>query len=155
MTPAAALTESEAAAWSAFQRMRARVGGALSRELGQATGLSEADFEVLVAVAEQPDGRLRALALRCGLEWEKSRLSHQLRRMEQRGLVRRESCREDGRGSVVVLTEEGRRLAATARRRYDEAVRRHVIDALTPEQVEALRDICDTLFDHVEAGPHT
>ena len=92
------LSDPQAAAWSSYQRMRARLSGQLNRELARKTGLSEADFEILAALTESPDQPVRALALRCGLEWEKSRLSHQLRRMEARGLVVREQCSEDNRG---------------------------------------------------------
>jgi DNA-binding MarR family transcriptional regulator len=148
------LAPAQADAWAAFQRMRVRLTGAIGRDLARATGLSEADFEILVAVDEQADGLVRSLALRCGLEWEKSRLSHQLRRMETRGLLVRETCEEDGRGAVVRLTEQGRRLAGEARRHYDEAVHRHVVQALTDDQLAALHEISDALLRHVAAAPH-
>ncbi|WP_066360378.1 MarR family winged helix-turn-helix transcriptional regulator [Herbidospora mongoliensis] len=144
------LTDHQAAAWTSYQRMRVRLSGVLGRELARTTGLSEADFDVLVAVHERPDDSVRALALRCGLEWEKSRLSHQLRRMEQRGLITRETCEEDSRGSVVRLTPRGRELACEARKHYDEAVQRYVMDSLTPEQLSALAEIADTLLDRIE-----
>src|SRR4051795_9239388 len=107
-------TEKYEEAWARYQRMRVRLTGRLNRELAHETGLSEADFEILVALTESPDESVRALALRCGLEWEKSRLSHQLRRMEMRGLVIREDCAEDSRGSSIRVTEAGRALAAAA-----------------------------------------
>src|SRR5215207_5022578 len=125
------LTERQVAAWASYQRMRVRLSGRLNRELARTTGLSEADFEILVALTEAPDETVRTLALRCGLEWEKSRLSHQLRRMEARGLVTREECAEDNRGSVVRVTGAGRQLAAEARHHYEQAVRRYVTDVLT------------------------
>ena len=120
-----ALTETEATTWAAFQRMRTRLTGQLSRELSRETGLSEADFEILVALIESPDESARSLALRCGLDWEKSRLSHQLRRMEQRGLVTREICTEDNRSAVIRITDAGRELVCNARRQFDQAVRRY------------------------------
>ncbi|WP_214102906.1 MarR family winged helix-turn-helix transcriptional regulator [Acrocarpospora catenulata] len=147
------LTERQAAAWASYQRMRARLNGVLGRELARATGLSEADFEVLVAINERPGEPVRALALRCGLEWEKSRLSHHLRRMEQRGLVVREACSEDSRGSVIRLTPLGRKLACEAKHHYELAVRQYVMDSLTPEQIDALGAISETLLQHLEA-PH-
>ena len=69
------------AAWQAYQRMRLQLNGRISRELYRSTGLSEADFDILFFLEESPDGSVRSIALRCGLEWEKSRLSHQLRRI--------------------------------------------------------------------------
>jgi DNA-binding MarR family transcriptional regulator len=144
------LSDSEAAAWASYQRMRARLTGRLNRELSQKTGVSEADFEILVALTESTDEPVRALALRCGLEWEKSRLSHQLRRMEARGLVTREECTEDNRGSVIRVTDAGRRLAAEAREHYEQAVRRYITDVLTPEQMAALGTIAETVLAQLE-----
>jgi DNA-binding MarR family transcriptional regulator len=149
------LSEPQAAAWSSYQRMRARLTGRLNRELARKTGLSEADFEILVALTESPDESVRALALRCGLEWEKSRLSHQLRRMEARGLVTREPCSEDNRGAVIRITDAGRKLAAEARHHYEQAVRRYILDVLTPEQVAALGTIAETVLTQLEEPHHS
>ena len=146
-------SDPQAAAWASYQRMRVRLAGRINRELSRATGLSEADFEILVALTEAPDESVRALALRCGLEWEKSRLSHQLRRMEERGLVMRMDCAEDNRGSVVRITDAGRKIAADARQHYEQAVRRYVLDVLTPEQLAALGTIAETVLTQLEE-PH-
>jgi DNA-binding MarR family transcriptional regulator len=133
-----------------YQRMRVRLTGRLNRELSQKSGLSEADYEILAALTETPDESVRALALRCGLEWEKSRLSHQLKRMEERGLVMREDCIEDNRGSVIRVTEAGRKIAADARLQYEQAVQRFVIDVLSSEQLEALGAIAETVLAQLE-----
>src|SRR3954470_16116128 len=121
------LSDTQLADWTNYQRMRVRLTERVNRELAQNTGLSEADFEILSALIESPNESVRALALRCGLEWEKSRLSHQLRRMEMRGLVIREDCAEDNRGSFIRVTEAGRSLAAAAMEHYEQALRRYVI----------------------------
>ncbi len=147
------LSDPQAAAWASYQRMRARLSGRLNRELAHNTGLSEADFEILCALTEAPNESVRALALRCGLEWEKSRLSHQLRRMEARGLVVREDCAEDNRSSVVRVTAAGRKLAAEARRYHEQAVKRYVTGVLTAEQLKALGTIAETVLTHLEQ-PH-
>jgi DNA-binding MarR family transcriptional regulator len=147
------LTDRQQTAWASYQRMRVRLAGRLARELARETGLSEADFEILSHLAEAPDTPVRALGLRCRLEWEKSRLSHQLRRMEQRGTVTREPCVEDNRGFVVRVTEEGGRLAEAGRRVHEDAVRRYVCDALTPEQLDALGEIADAVLAGLEE-PH-
>ncbi len=144
-----AFFSSQTAAWCAYQRMRVQLAGRLSQELARATGLSEADFEILVALIESPDDSVRALALRCGLAWEKSRLSHQLRRMEQRGLLTREDCVEDNRGTVVRITDAGRALAEEAKQHYEQAVQRYVGDVLTAEQLEALGTIAQTVLAHL------
>src|SRR5690606_37024611 len=95
------LSDYEREAWANYQRMRMRLTAQLNRALSQKTGSSEADFEILTVLSEFPQESVRALALRCGLEWEKSRLSHQLKRMEARGLITRAVCEEDGRSILV------------------------------------------------------
>ena len=144
------LTDEQSAAWASYQRLRLRLTERLNRELAEATGLSEADYEILTALAAAPDETVRALSLRCGLEWEKSRLSHQLKRMEARGLVVREECSEDNRGTVIRATEPGRRLAAEARHNYEAALRRTVVDVLTPDQLAALGTIADTILARLD-----
>ncbi|MDQ1734028.1 MAG: hypothetical protein QOH56_279 [Pseudonocardiales bacterium] len=147
------LTDRQAAAWASYQRMRTQLSGQLGRELTRNTGLSEADYEVLVAIIESPDGSVRSLALRCGLDWEKSRLSHQLRRMTERGLVIRDECLDDSRGFLVRASEAGRAAAESARRHYEGAVRRHVTDVLSADELDALAAIAERLLGQLE-HPH-
>ena len=149
------LSDSQAATWANYQHMRVRLAGQINRELAHKTGLSEADFEILSALSESSDESVRAIALRCGLEWEKSRLSHQLRRMEARGLITREECVEDNRGSVVRITDVGRKLSAEAQLHYEQAVRRYFIDVLTPEQIETLGTIAETVLKQLEKPHHS
>lgn len=149
------LSASQAAAWASYQRMRVHLAGQINRELAHKTGLSEADFEILSALSDSSDESVRAIALRCGLEWEKSRLSHQLRRMEARGLITREECVEDNRGSVIRITDAGRKLVTEAQLHYEQAVQRYVIDALTPEQIEALGTIAETVLARLEEPRHS
>ncbi|MFF5986640.1 MarR family winged helix-turn-helix transcriptional regulator [Prauserella flavalba] len=151
------LSARQADVWARYQSMRVRLAGQLNRELAACSGLSEADFEILTALLDTPGEAVRALALRCGLGWEKSRLSHQLRRMEQRGLVTRFDCAEDNRGTVVQITDLGRELAEEATAHYEQAVRRHVVDALTRDQLDALGEIADAVLGglprHEPDGP--
>ena len=144
------LSDTQLAAWANYQRMRVRLTDRINRELAQKAGLSEADFEILSALIESPTESVRALALRCGLEWEKSRLSHQLRRMEERGLITRQECVEDNRGSVIRVTEAGRKLANEAKVYYEQAVRECVVDALTAEQLQALGIIAEAITHQLE-----
>lgn len=146
------LNETQKNAWASYQRLRLRLTERINRELSSKTGLSEADYEILTALTLAPDETVRALALRCGLEWEKSRLSHQLKRMEARGLVRREECLEDNRGTVIRMTDLGRQLATEAQQHYDDAIRRYVVDALTPEQLESLGLIADAILVKLDEG---
>src|SRR5512134_1046964 len=102
------LDEREQAAWRGLLTMHAQLQARLSRALQRDAGLSDADYGVLVALSEAPDDRLRIFQLGRFLQWEKSRLSHHLRRMEARGLVERRECDTDRRGAYVVLTARGR-----------------------------------------------
>ena len=139
-------SEPAAIAWANYQRMRVRLTGKINRELARETGLSEADFAILTELSLADEGVSRAMALRGGLDWEKSRLSHQIRRMEERGLLRREPCVEDSRGSVIRITDAGRSVALDATERYAAIVKRHVFDLLTPDQLAALDGISLTLL---------
>ncbi|WP_161606002.1 MarR family winged helix-turn-helix transcriptional regulator [Microlunatus speluncae] len=143
------LTPAQVDAWRRFHRMQAQLIGVLGRELTQATGLSEADAEVLAALAAAPQSTLRARDLRWELAWEKSRLSHQLRRMEQRELVRRTECVEDSRSTVIVLTAKGRAAQLTAERFQQDRVREHLVDALDHDQLEALGEISEAVLQRL------
>ncbi len=140
------LTVREAEVWASYQRMRVRLTGRIQRELARTAGLSEADYDILMALMAWPNETVRAMALRCGLEWEKSRLSHQLSRMAARGLITREECAEDSRGAVVRITEKGRALAEEARRVCEQTVHRSLMDALTPDQLDALGAIAEAVL---------
>lgn len=139
------LDEREQRAWRGFQTLHSQLLGALSRRLLADSGLSDSDYAVLVALSEAPDERLRAHELCRELVWEKSRLSHQLRRMEERGLLRREACEEDARGQVVVLSAAGRRTIEAAAPAHVAAVRELFIDLLTRDQLDVLGDIAEAV----------
>jgi DNA-binding MarR family transcriptional regulator len=118
----------------------------------QQAGISIADYSVLVQLSEHAGARMRVLELARALGWEKSRVSHQLTRMQQRGLVERSNCSEDRRGAWIVLTEKGRETTEAAAPRHVEAVRRYVFDGLDADQVDALRLISRTVADVVDAA---
>jgi len=135
--------------------MERRLSGRVARELQRGTGLSGADYEVLVNLSEAPERRLRAFQLGVATGWEKSRLSHHITRMEDRALVRRASCPTDSRGAYVVLTAEGRRAIEAAAPQHVEHVRRWFVDALTPDQLDALADISDAILARLGDDPGT
>src|SRR5438045_889899 len=91
------LTAREQTAWRAYLDMNAKLTARLNREMQQQCGISIADYAVLVQLSEHADPRVRVLELARVLGWEKSRLSHQLTRMQQRGLIERSNCSEDRR----------------------------------------------------------
>jgi DNA-binding MarR family transcriptional regulator len=144
VTNAIWLDDREQRAWRSFTGAMARLKAALGRELQRDSGLSGPDYDVLVKLSEAPDQRLRAYELGAATGWEKSRLSHHLTRMEQRGLVAREQC--DGtRFFDVVLTAQGRATIEEAAPTHVAHVRDWFIDALTPEQLDALAEACDAI----------
>jgi DNA-binding MarR family transcriptional regulator len=140
----------EARAWRGFVRLQAEIRARTNRQLQRDSGLSEADYAVLVSLSEAPGGRLRAFQLGRETQWEKSRLSHHLSRMEQRGLVVRERCQSDSRGAEVVLTDAGRAAIEAAAPRHVAQVRRLFIDVLTPAQLDALGEITDTVLARLD-----
>lgn len=145
------LDEREQAVWRGLLQMNQQLLARLNRNLIVESGVSDGDYAILVALSEAPEHRLRAFELARSLLWEKSRLSHQLTRMERRGLVRREECPTDARGAFVVITEEGRTMIEAAAPRHVEHVRRWFIDALSPQQLDALADVVSTVLNGLEA----
>lgn len=143
------LDKTEMRAWLGYRRMFLLLNAAVNRDLAQDSGLSEPDYDVLSNLADAPDRRGRLSELAARMLWSQSRLSHHISRMEQRGLVRREGHETDGRGSVVVLTRQGLRAIQRAAPLHVESVRRHIVDLLTPAQLEALGDIAETVVSHL------
>ena len=154
------LDANEQDVWRAFVQMQGRLAARLNRELQTSSDLSLAEYEVLVRLSEAPDGdaegaeqgQVRAFALARAMQWEKSRLSHQLTRMERRGLVERQSCPSDSRGAFVVLTNAGRAALAQAAPGHVAEVRRVLFDALTPEQVVALGEVAEVVLARLGEG---
>src|SRR5262245_42973896 len=130
------LDESEARAWRGYQRMRTLLTAQLARDLANDSGLSEPDYTVLSNLSEVEGHRWRLNELAARMLWSKSRLSHHIVRMQDRGLVTREECATDGRGAFVVLTKAGLRAIAKPAPAHVASVRRHLIDVLTRDEVE-------------------
>lgn len=147
------LDPEQKAAWDHFIRMQEKLVGRLSRRLQSDSKLSAADYVVLAALTESEGGRMRFLDLTKRVEWEKSRMSHQVGRMAKRGLVAREECPEDGRGAFVVATPEGYRAIEEAAPLHVEHVRRLFIDALTPEELDTLGRLSARVLAHMEQQP--
>jgi DNA-binding MarR family transcriptional regulator len=118
----------------------------------QQSGISIADYSVLVQLSEHVDARMRVLELARALGWEKSRLSHQLSRMQQRGLIDRSNCSEDRRGAWIVLTEKGRETIVAAAPRHVESVHRYMFSELDADQVEALGRISRSVIEVLDAA---
>lgn len=143
------LDPGEERAWRAYRRMFTLLEARLARELVDETGLSMADYTVLSNLVEVEGRRWRITALAEYMQWSQSRLSHQLKRMEERGLVSREQADVDARGAYVMLTRSGLESIASATPAHLAGVRSHMIDLLTREQLETLADIGETVVSHL------
>ena len=139
------LDEHEQRAWRGFLDMYAHVNRSLATQLQRDTDLSLADYAVLVTLTEADEGELRSFAIAEILQWEASRLSHQLRRMESRGLVERRSCPEDGRGVNIAITPAGLKAIDAAAPLHVAEVRRVFIDHLDDTHLDALADAADRI----------
>ena len=143
------LTDEEMNAWLGYRRMRLLLDLQLGRELSGQHGLSEPDYDVLSDLSDAGDSGMRQSDLAAHMRWSKSRLSHHITRMQQRGLVDRLECSDDGRGSLLVLTRRGRAAIADAAPDHVTSVRRHFIDLLTPEEIKTLAAVTHRVVDHL------
>ena len=137
-TPVRWLEPEQQASWRAYLTGSAIVTSALSAQLEAEAGLSLSEYEVLVRLSENEDHTLRMSQLADGLVHSRSRLTHTVRRMEDRGLVERRQCEVDGRGVNCHMTPLGFETLVAAAPGHVNAVRRVIVDVLTPEQFEAL-----------------
>ena len=150
------LTAEEERVWRRWLTLNARLSATLQRELQDDAGLSMPDFEVLVHLTDSPEGRVRVTDLGRLLQWERSRVSHHVTRMERRRLVQRVDCAEDGRGAFVVITPQGRAAIEQAAPGHVNTVRRLVFDPLSPEEVDAFATIIEKALaqlDNPTGGP--
>ncbi|MEE1927466.1 MarR family transcriptional regulator [Streptomyces sp. TRM 70351] len=120
----------------------------LERDL-QPFGLTLNDYEILVNLSESGDRRMRMSDLAGATLQSKSRLSHQVTRMENAGLVRREHCDTDKRGLFAVLTDHGWHTMREVAPHHVASVRRHFIDLLKPDSLAALREYLEPVADHL------
>jgi len=142
------MTSRELAIWRSLIDTTAELRAILGAQL-QESGCSPADYQVLLALKEADGRRLRSSELAASIDWERSRLSHHLARMERRGLIRRSDCATDSRGAEVSLTEDGARLFRSASAPHLRAIKQCFADALTPGQFEELAGILQALQNHL------
>ena len=146
------LSDDEQQSWRAFIAVLSLLPDRLGRDLVADSGLSLADYEILVRLSDQPDRRIRMSDLAVQTLSSRSRLSHQVDRMVMAGLVDRESCDTDRRGMFAVLTDHGYSTLVTAAPAHVASVRNHLVDVLSVEEFAALGRISAKLRDHLEDG---
>jgi DNA-binding MarR family transcriptional regulator len=147
------LSAQEERVWRRWLTLNARLSATLHKELQDDAGLSMPDFEVLVHLTDSPQGRIRVTDLAKALQWERSRVSHHVTRMERRRLVQRVECAEDGRGAFIVITPRGRAAIEQAAPGHVNAVRRLVFDALSDEEVNAFATIIEKALTQLDNEP--
>jgi DNA-binding MarR family transcriptional regulator len=147
------LSAEEQRAWRTYLRLGSLLPAALNRQLLRDCGLTLPEYEVLVQLSEAPEQRLRPFQICDALNWEQSRLSHQLTRMERRELVARQQCTADGRGAFVTLTDAGAHAIREAAPLHVAAVRRLIFDRLSEAQRAAFEDVCSVIIDALTEQP--
>lgn len=147
------LSADEEELFHAFYLMRRGFDRTLDSQLQRDDGISISELEVLMSLVRSPGRRLRVRDLVELNGWEKSRVSHQVTRMEARGLVEREDCAEDRRASWVRLSRDGRRVVVRALPKHTATIRRILFDALTPGQQDELLAISKRMTDAMAAAP--
>lgn len=150
MPDRAIISDDEWAVWRGFLDMRRRLDVALERQLQRDADISHAEFSVLATLFEAPERHLRVGELGAQLMWEKSRVSHQVSRMERRGLVERRACDLDARGTWVQLTAEGARVVLGALRPHFTMLREAIFDVLSPAELAAFGAASDRIAGALE-----
>lgn len=151
MAETRSLDAREAHLWQAYRDSYRELLSALETRLLRNSGLSGADYALLQPLSTADQGVLRTRDLGRSIGWERSRLSHQVSRMEKRGLVTREECESDARGSMVRITELGRKAIEAAAPDHVDAVRSYLFDRLTREEQDVLTELLDRVLDGLPA----
>jgi DNA-binding MarR family transcriptional regulator len=151
-SPFALMSDAEARAWYAYMKVHLRLRWEMNRQLRTDSGLSLADYDILVALISDEAGVLSVSNLATRLGWERSRASHHARRMAERGLVDLRPGAADRRSTDVALTVAGRATLAAASPGHVDLIRRAVLDALDGERLdgfaESLERVYETLIEH-------
>jgi DNA-binding MarR family transcriptional regulator len=150
MTEVSAVSDAEWKVWRTFNSMRRQLDRELERQLQRDADISGPDYEILLTLFESPDRQLRVRELVEHLGWEKSRVSHQISRMEKRELVLRTECNTDGRGTWVGITADGRRALLGAMRDHALTVRKYFFDVLSEEEKAAILGVSERVIATIE-----
>lgn len=150
-----ALDERELDVWRSYMTMSGQLARELDRRLQADAGISHADYSVLIMLQGASDHEVRTGELAELLAWEKSRVSHQVARMEARELVTRRECDTDGRGTWITPTAAGRRVLLRAMRNHNRTIRELFFNALSDEQRDAIGDGARSVIDKMDPAACT
>jgi DNA-binding MarR family transcriptional regulator len=143
----------EQRAWRNYVEATSLLFDALDRQLQRDSGMPHGYYEILVRLSEVPERTMRMSELADVTRSSRSRLSHAVARLEEKGWVQRQDCETDRRGQLAHLTDEGLRALVDAAPGHVAAVREHLIGRLTAEQIDALGDIGQAVLDGLTAAP--
>ncbi|MFJ8927164.1 MULTISPECIES: MarR family transcriptional regulator [unclassified Streptomyces] len=144
------LTDEEQCAWRTHLEVNRLLNYQLEKDL-QPFGLTMNDYEILVNLSEAEDLRMRMSDLAAATLQSKSRLSHQITRMENAGLVRRENCESDRRGLYTVLTDYGMETMRKVAPHHVASVRRHFVDLVSAEELGSMRQALSPIAEHLRS----
>ena len=144
------LTDDEIDTWLKFRAVVALYPGLLDAQLRRDAQLTHMEYQVLAMLSEVPDRTLRMTALAARTNGSLTRMSHVVTRLEQRGIVARSACPEDGRATNVTLTDAGHDALVAAAPGHVTQVRESFLDALSPAQLGQLDAICDAILDRID-----
>ena len=150
MTETRWLDDDEQRAWRRLATVMTLLPAALDAQLQRDATLTHFAYFTLAMLSEAPGRALRMSELAARSSSSPSRLSHTIARLESRGWVRRQRASEDGRGQVAELTDEGYTALVATAPGHVAAVREYVLDALTPEQVSQLNELCTALLTKLD-----
>lgn len=149
MADSTGVTDREWESWRTFMSMRRELEVALERQLQRDAKISMAEYGVLLTLFESPDRQLRGNELGRALSWEKSRVSHQVSRMEKKGLVERRECDTDARGTWIAITADGKRAVLGVMREHSATLRSLFFDVVTPAELDAINAASQRVLDIV------
>ena len=144
------LSEPEQRAWRAYLEATQLLFEVLDRQLQQDSGIPHGYYEILVRLSEAPDRAMRMSELALKTRSSRSRCSHAVARLEERGWVERRECEEDKRGQIAVLTDAGYAALESAAPAHVDLVRTQLIDRLSAEQVAQLESIGTAIISGIE-----
>ena len=143
------MSDEQIRAWYAYMKVQLRLRYEMNRQLQADSALSLPDYDVLVALTSEPTATMRVAALATRLGWERSRTSHQVRRMQQRSLLDTRTAADDGRATDVSMTTEGWQALRAATPSHVELVKSIFLDALDDSDLDRLADIMERVYDRI------
>jgi DNA-binding MarR family transcriptional regulator len=144
------LSDDEQRAWRSWIAVSLLLPDRLSRDLQDSTGVALADYEILVHLSEAPNRRMRMSELADATKSSRSRLTHQIDRLEKAGWVERERCEDDRRGAFATMTPAGWEFLVDAAPRHVASVRARLVDVLTPDEFAEFGRLCGRIARHLE-----